>query len=419
MSVATKFSTALREQVKTWLQNLGRLDILIGVPCYNNQMTIGHVVSVVGEGLAKYYPDLRSGILVSDGGSLDDTREWAEWSPIPDSVERMVAIYRGMPGKGTSFRAVFEAAAIAEPKACAVVDSDLQSIAPDWVKLLTGPILEGEADYVTPYYTRHKYDGTITNNIVYPMTRALYGLRVRQPIGGDFGFSGRLGKLYASEDVWDTDVARFGIDVWMTTTAINEGFRILQTNLGAKVHDARDPAADLGPMFRQVISTLLYLMGKYESHWMAAERSRPVEIRGKTESPAEASDVTVNLAKLRDEFTEGFGQFNGLYRQFLAHENYSRLEEAARAAKRGDSSHLDSELWAKILYDVAFVYQTWSRNRRRLVDTMTPLYFGRTAAYCEEVAEMDWEGAEAVVEAQAEVFERLKGYLREKIEAWV
>ena len=418
MNTANKFSTALREQVTTWLRNLGRLDILVGVPCYNNQETIGHVVSVVAEGLERFLPDLKSGILVSDGGSLDDTRERAEWAQIPERVERMVAIYRGMPGKGTSSRAVFEAAAIAEAKACVVVDSDLKSISPDWVKLLTGPILEGEADYVTPYYVRHKYDGTITNSIVYPMTRALYGRRVRQPIGGDFGFSGKLAKLYASEEVWDTDVARFGIDVWMTTTAINEGFGIVQTNLGAKVHDAKDPAAHLGPMFRQVVSTLFYLMGKYESNWMKVEGSQPVDIRGKTENPAEATDVRVDLEKLRDEFTEGFDHFRALYQQFLAHDNYSQLTKVVRAAKEGDSSLFDSELWTKILYDVAFVYQTWSRDRRRLVDTMTPLYFGRTAAYCEEVAEMDWEGAEGVVEAQAEEFERLKGYLKGKIEAW-
>jgi hypothetical protein len=47
-------------------------------------------------------------------------------------------------------------------------------------------------DYIAPYYLRHKYDGTITNGIIYPMTRTLYGKSVRQPIGGEFGFSGSL-----------------------------------------------------------------------------------------------------------------------------------------------------------------------------------------------------------------------------------
>ena len=62
----------------------------------------------------------------------------------------------------------------------------------EWIELLAGPVLKGGYDYVAPLYARYKYDGTITNSIVYPLTRALYGQRIRQPIGGDFGFSGSL-----------------------------------------------------------------------------------------------------------------------------------------------------------------------------------------------------------------------------------
>ncbi len=70
---------------------------------------------------------------------------------------------------------------------------------------------------MAPYYHRHKFDGTITNNVVYPLTRALYGQQVRQPIGGDFGVSRALVRHYLGLPVWDTDVARYGIDIWMTT----------------------------------------------------------------------------------------------------------------------------------------------------------------------------------------------------------
>ena len=52
---------------------------------------------------------------------------------------------------------------------------------------------------------------------MYPLTRALYGQRIRQPIGGDFGMSRPLVRHYLAQPVWDTDVARFGIDIWMTT----------------------------------------------------------------------------------------------------------------------------------------------------------------------------------------------------------
>ena len=97
-------------------------------------------------------------------------------------------------------------------EALVVVDSDLRSILPEWIELLAGPILKGGFDYVSPRYERHKYDGTITNSIVYPLTRALYGQDVRQPIGGDFGFSGRLAAHFVRRPVWETSVARFGID---------------------------------------------------------------------------------------------------------------------------------------------------------------------------------------------------------------
>ena len=77
---------------------------------------------------------------------------------------------------------------------------------------------------MAPYYHRHKFDGTITNNVVYPLTRALYGQQIRQPIGGDFGMSRALFRHFLSLPVWDTDVARYGIDIWMTTTAVCGGF---------------------------------------------------------------------------------------------------------------------------------------------------------------------------------------------------
>ena len=51
---------------------------------------------------------------------------------------------------------------------------------------------------------------------------------------------------------YETDVARFGIDIWMTTTALVGGFRVCQSFLGAKIHDAKDPGADLTAMLVQV-----------------------------------------------------------------------------------------------------------------------------------------------------------------------
>ena len=77
-------------------------------------------------------------------------------------------------------------------RACAVIDAGLQGVSPEWIERLVGPALTDGFDYVSPYYTRHVNEGTITKGIVYPMFRALYGVRLRQPAAGEFGCSGRL-----------------------------------------------------------------------------------------------------------------------------------------------------------------------------------------------------------------------------------
>jgi len=313
---------------------------------------------------------------------------------------------------------VFEAAFRLKAKALLVVDADLKSIRPEWIKSMTEPILNKEAQYLVPYYSRHKYDGTITNQIVYPLTRALYGQCIRQPIGGDFAIAPEILDLYLKEDVWTTDVARFGIDIWMTTTAINEGFKIEQVFLGTKIHEAKDPAEDLGPMFRQIISTLFYLIGKYEEEWRKVKASCAVKIIGGIKKDVKPEPLEVNYNKLRDEFLDGFDHFSPMYKQIIEADNYYKLEKTVKKAKENEGIVFPQELWAKIIYDFAFTYQSWSRNRRRLVDIMTPLYFGRTAAYCQEVADLSDEEAEQVIEAQSLAFEKLKPYLINKYKIW-
>ena len=157
---------------------------------------------------------------------------------------------------------------------------------------------------MTPLYARHKYDGTITNTVTYPVTRALYGHRIRQPIGGDFGVSGDLIRHYLEQDSWTADVSRFGIDIWMTTTALIGGFAVCQTRLGAKIHDPKDPGSDLGPMFRQVVGTLLTMARDNADRWLTINGSHDVPAYG-FERFADPRPLEVNTLRLLAQFHSG------------------------------------------------------------------------------------------------------------------
>jgi hypothetical protein len=317
-----------------------------------------------------------------------------------------------LPGKGSALRAIFEATSMLQAKVCVLYDSDLQSITPEWVKSMVDAIMKDGVDFVAPYYKRYKYDGTITNNIVYNLTRALYGYRVRQPIGGDFAFSLPLVRKFISKDVWETDVARFGIDIWLTTTAMAAKARIAQANLGVKIHDVKDPAEALGPMFRQVVSTLLMMMEENEKVWKAVKGSKAVPIIG-PDLQIEPKPFEINIKKLIDDFKIGYRNWREIWKKIIHPDNWLVIEDLTK--KEGTDFLMHTETWAKILYDLAAAFHHWKGNRQLLVSVMTPLYFARVASFVNRTTDMSNEQAEEVVEEQAEVFEKTKEYL---IQRW-
>jgi glycosyltransferase involved in cell wall biosynthesis len=405
------------------MEEIKEADILIGIPSYNNVRTIGHVVRAAIAGLAKYFPGARSVLVNSDGGSTDGTQEEVQRIQIEDfktiltshpvhPVHKIITPYHGIPGKGSAFRTIFEAAAKLKAKACAVVDSDLRSITPGWMELLLRPIYEEGFEYVAPLYARHKFDGTITNSIVYPLTRALYGKRVRQPIGGDFGFSGKLAEHYLTQKVWETDVARFGIDIWMTTLAIAEGYRVCQAYLGAKIHDAKDPGSDLGPMFTQVVSSVYSLMENYQPLWKEVKESQPVSTFG-FHYEVGLEPVPVNLGRMIANFRLGVRDLMEIWRKALLPETVLWLESIGRLSDEAFS--FPQDLWVRLIYDFALAYQTGPVHREHLLKSMIPLYLGRVASFVKENQDSSANEVEQKIESLCKSFEEMKPYL---IERW-
>jgi glycosyltransferase involved in cell wall biosynthesis len=413
----------MEKSLKIQSEEIKEADILVGIPSYNNSRTIGHVVRAVIAGLAKYFPKAKAVLVNSDGGSTDGSLEEVKKVGIEDfkmiltshpvhPIHKIVTPYYGIPGKGSAFRTIFEAAKLLNVKACAVVDSDLRSITPEWMELLLRPIYEEGFDYVAPLYARHKFDGTITNSIVYPLTRALYGKRVRQPIGGDFGFSGKLASFYLTREVWETDVARFGIDIWMTTLAIAEGYKVCQSYLGAKIHDVKDPGSDLGPMFTQVVSSVFRLMGDYQNIWKEVRESQPVPTFG-FHYEVGVDPVSVNVERMIGNFRLGVKGLMEIWRKVLLPETVPWLESIGRLSDEAFS--FPQDLWVHIVYDFAVAYYKGSIHREHLLKSMIPLYLGRVASFVMENQKSSAIEVEEEIESLCMVFDEMKPYL---IERW-
>jgi hypothetical protein len=438
---------AIREEIA----RLERADIMVGIPSFKNAATIGYVVRAAQAGLVQYFPDLRPVVVNSDAGSPDGTQRVVVETEPPDYVERILLVrptnklsrvsltypeIDGTGGKGAALRTIFEIAAALEVQALVVVDSDLRSIGPEWIELLAGPILKGGYDYVAPLYARHKHDGTITNNVTYPLNRALYGLRIRQPIGGDFGVSGDLVRHYLDQGHWTPEVSRFGIDVWMTTHAITGGFAVCQARLGAKVHDPKDPGADLGPMFRQVVTTILRLAVANPDRWQQVRGSHDVPAYG-FERLVDPPPLEINVLRLLTEFQSGALTLGATWREMLSAETATGVlglaEEAGHVADTVRAAQdvaagaappttaamsavaaafaFPDALWARVIFDLIITAREQPDKLEEFVTSLVPVYFGRVASAVIENRELTTERAEDSVERQAREFERLKPYL--------
>jgi glycosyltransferase involved in cell wall biosynthesis len=413
----------MTDEIRETVEKIGEADILVGIPSYNNARTIGHVVKAVQAGLAKYFPRKKSVLINSDGGSTDGTTDIVRNTTVEDfrsvllhhkvgTLFKIATPYHGVPGKGSAFRTIFEIGKILNVKACAVVDSDLRSITPEWIELLIKPVLKSGFDYVAPLYHRHKYDGTITNSIIYPLTRALYGKQVRQPIGGDFGFSGKLARFYLTKDVWDTDVARYGIDIWMTTTAIANNFRICQAYLGAKIHDPKDPGSDLSAMLYQVVGATFDLMETYENIWKAKKVSQPVPTFG-FQYAVGLEPVTVNLGEMIDKFRLGVRELTEIWKLFIPVEIIAFLRRLE--VEQPEKFHIPDDHWAEIIYNFAAASHKKILNKEHLLKSLTPLYLGRVASFVLETQESSGPEVEEKIDRLSAGFENKKDFL---LAAW-
>lgn len=405
----SRFSTGLREHAREALERLGQADIVVGVPCFQSAASIAHVIQTIAKGIETHYPVAKALIIISDGGSTDDSREVARRTEVTSfNIEKLVTIYRGIPGKGSGLRAVFEAAKFLKTEAIAVFDSDLKSINPAWIRNMLQPVFEGY-DFVTPHYRRYKLDGTITNTIAYNLTRALYGVNIRQPIGGDFGISMPLVRHYLEQEVWETDVAKFGIDIYMTTLAIVHGFKICQARLGPKLHGHKDPSADLGPMFRQVVGTIFSLMETFEETWRTAKSQLNVPILGEVVHD-EPAPFEIDREGLVEYFRLGFGNFEGIWQSLLEDRDFLVYKTLVKGEGR-DDFRLPIDSWVRTVYRYAAAYQVTPRQRMKIVDTMIPLYYARVASLMNELQDKNPEESEMQFDENARVFEEMKGYL--------
>jgi glucosylglycerate synthase len=314
--------------------------------------------------------------------------------------------YHGQPGRARAIHALLREARAQGSGACIVVDRRSTASAAAWLDGFVQALVDEKLDFVAPVYTLHPFARALVHGIIYPVFRALYGARLRYPLGAHFACSSHFIETVLENPIWDSDRGQIGIDLWLSAAAASGGFRVGQSIVpSAAIEDRRD--VDLSTTIAQVIGVLFADMEQHVRIWQRVRGSRAVAQFGKpmpVSSPRE-----VDVASFADSFRLGYRDLQDVWTEVLpplAHLQWRRL-----AAAPLDAFRVDDALWARTIYDFAMGYRLRVIARDHLLRSLTPLYLAWLASFVLELRNAPAGAAEDRLERLCLAFEAEKPYL--------
>jgi hypothetical protein len=412
----------LPDPVTTLLERSEPTDIVVGVLTFNDGATAPAVVKGLVEGFRRYAPEKRVLVVNCDAGSQDGTPDligqaigcdasfWAIRHAVSGASLHVLS-ESGVPGRDAAIRLLVAVAERLSVKACLIVDGNVKSAHPRWSELLTSPILDKGADCVLPQFSRNRYEGTLTNTLLAPLTRALYGKRMAYHQGGAYAFSDRFVRSLLLPQPWDEEIATYGIDGWVTTLAAAEQADVCEAVLGTRLRQGK-PMGDLSTIIAQSVGCTFHMMERYQSTWESVTGSRTVPMIGEPVGLGESVGA-LHVDRMIHGFQQGLRDLVPIWQIVLAPDTFQQILELG--IDGADSFRFPSSLWVQIVYDLALAYHDRLLHREHLLKSLTPLYLGHTASLILTTRALPGQRVEEELERVAVEFETMKPYL---IQRW-
>lgn len=399
----------------------GTVDIMIGLLTLNNAGSIEAVLKPILEGLRQFFPDASALLVNCDAGSQDDTaglitRLAAGIIPVR-TVSNAAGSYAnltreaGFPGRDETLHNFCLTARRVRPKVCLIVEGQLRSFNPGWIDHLGKPVYEQGEDFVVPLYRRHRYEGTLATNLLYPLTRALYGKRLRYPSGGAYALSGKFADEVITRSTWSGAATKYSVDSRLTTAALAGGYRVCHTCLGTKDLETRLASGDLSVVLAQTVGGIFHSMEEYEPSWENITRSTEVPVYGTPESAPDPGPL--HTTRMVSGFKQGLRDLLPLWELILSRETLGQI--IALDIQDPEEFRFPPSLWVHTVYDFSLAYHNQTLHREHMLKALTPLYLGRTASFVLETQHGDSTEVDRTVEQLCREFESSKSYL---VEQW-
>jgi len=239
-------------------------DIVVGICTRDCEGTIENIVKVVDKTLVKYFSKYTSMIMCCDGFSKDNTKKI--FCDVKAKNDTKFITEKGKRSKGSAVKTVIEKAKELNFKVVLFIDGDLEKLKEGWIKKLITQVLVKENDFSIATYITDKNDLLINNHIVYPLTKSLFNIPLKQPTNGECCLSRKLCLKLIGNKFFPNDCS---VNLFMTLFAICEGYNVVEVKAGVKDHASNlrldKPEENVIPDFNQYLKLLISMIRYYRA----------------------------------------------------------------------------------------------------------------------------------------------------------
>lgn len=394
------------------IERIGEADLVLGMLDPEHKSNAAATVGMVRDALGRLSSSLRTVVVCqhsTDGASAgpqstdDAPSPPIVWVDLPQSQPA------GAPfqNRSEAYQAVLTIGGKLGARACGVISSEPHTMTSDSIYLLVHPLLEMGFDLVMPRYTRQKMEGLLNRSILSPLNRALYGERLQNPMGPDFGISGKLLQRVLAQ----IDGKRVGSAVHpvacIASTAACCGYQVCESYLGVRVQPATN-WADLSTLLALVLEPVFSDVERNAVFWQRIRGSKHLPWFG-TPEPDSGEAGAVDVQRMVETFQLGTQNLQEVWGTVLPPTTLLDLRRLARLPAA--QFHMPDDLWASMVYDFVLGYRLRTISRDHLLRSITPLYLGWIASYANELESAGPAQVESQMERLSVAFESRKPYL--------
>jgi len=399
----------ITEETEQRAERIGTVDVVVGIAGGASpedvRVRAARVVEELGSGLSGLRFVFTWPGAVAEAGDVSENSSItvAPCAPPAQAGEFWAAVTAHQ-------RAVLALAESLNARACVVVGSDLAALDPHVIQLLVYAILDRQCGLAMPVYPAAKYEGLINSGILCPLSRALYGRRVRYPLAFDFAASGALcGPLARTLAAPDNSG---GSLLWPVTVAATQSPQVPVGQVHVEVrHEVATGGLELSAILGQIAGSLFYEMEQCAPHWQRIRGSQATPIWGNA-ADGQPDGQPIDAQPMLDSFLLGSKNLDEVWRLLLPPNTLLELRRLTRIEP--NQFHMPDDLWASIVYDFALAYRLRTISRVHLLGALTPLYLGWVASYVREVSTLSSGAAEQRLEQFCRAWEEKKPYLLQR-----